>query len=81
MTVYRHQGEAFHYDSSPTRWSVGPQLHWDIFSERRFGPLRAFDKDWLALYLGFQRRNEMLGLGLLGTIIVICLVVWLIRRV
>jgi hypothetical protein len=29
----------------------------------------------------YQRRNKMLGLGLLGTIIVICLVVWLIRRV
>jgi hypothetical protein len=27
------------------------------------------------------RRNEMLGLGVLGTIIVICLVVWLVRRV
>jgi hypothetical protein len=31
--------------------------------------------------LCFQRRSEMLGLGLLGTIIVIVLVVWLIRSV
>jgi len=28
-----------------------------------------------------SRRNEMLGMGVLGTIIVIVLVVWLIRRV
>jgi hypothetical protein len=28
-----------------------------------------------------QRRNAMLGLGLFGTIIVIVLVIWLIRRV
>ena len=31
--------------------------------------------------LCFQRRNEMLGLGLVGTIIVIVLIVWLVRRV
>ena len=29
----------------------------------------------------FHRRNEMLGLGLVGTIIVIVLIVWLVRRV
>ena len=29
----------------------------------------------------FHRRNEMLGLGLVGTIIVIVVIVWLIRRV
>jgi hypothetical protein len=29
----------------------------------------------------FERRIEMLGLGLLGTIIVVVLIVWLIRRV
>ena len=29
----------------------------------------------------FQGRNEMLGLGLVGTIIVIVVVVWVIRRV
>ena len=28
-----------------------------------------------------QRRNEMLGLGLLGTIIVIVVIVWLVRMV
>lgn len=28
-----------------------------------------------------ERRNEMLGLGLLGTIIVVLVIVWLIRRV
>jgi len=38
-----------------------------------FGPKRA-------LYIGFQRRNEMLGLGLLGTVIVIMAIVWLVRR-
>ena len=27
-----------------------------------------------------QRGNEMLGLGLLGTVLVVVLVVWLIRR-
>jgi hypothetical protein len=31
--------------------------------------------------VALERRNEMLGLGLFGTIIVIVLVVWLIRRV
>jgi hypothetical protein len=31
--------------------------------------------------LCLQRRNEMLGLGLVGTIIVIVLIVWLVRRV
>jgi hypothetical protein len=31
--------------------------------------------------LGLERRNEMLGLGLLGTIIVVLVIVWLIRRV
>jgi hypothetical protein len=30
--------------------------------------------------LDIEGRNKMLGLGVLGTIIVICLVVWLIRR-
>jgi hypothetical protein len=35
-----------------------------------------------ALYgVDFQRRNKMLGLGLVGTIIVVVLVVWIIRRV
>ena len=29
--------------------------------------------------LSFQRRNEMLGYGLVGTIVVIVLVVWLVR--
>jgi hypothetical protein len=29
----------------------------------------------------WKRRNIMLGLGLLGTIIVVLAVVWLIRRV
>jgi hypothetical protein len=28
-----------------------------------------------------SRRNEMLGLGLVGTIIVIVLLVWVVRRV
>jgi ATP synthase len=31
--------------------------------------------------VGIIRRNKMLGLGLVGTIIVICLVVWIVRRV
>jgi hypothetical protein len=31
--------------------------------------------------LHLERRNEMLGLGLLGTIIVVVVIVWLIRRV
>ena len=31
--------------------------------------------------LRLERRNEMLGLGLLGTIIVVLVIVWLIRRV
>jgi hypothetical protein len=34
-----------------------------------------------SIRVALERRNEMLGLGLLGTIIVIVLVVWLIRRV
>jgi hypothetical protein len=29
----------------------------------------------------FERRIEMLGLGLVGTIIVVVLIVWVIRRV
>ena len=29
----------------------------------------------------FQRRDEMLGLGVVGTVIVIVVIVWLIRRV
>jgi hypothetical protein len=29
----------------------------------------------------FERRNEMLGMGLVGTIIVVVLIVWLVRRV
>jgi hypothetical protein len=29
----------------------------------------------------FERRIEMLGLGVVGTIIVVVLIVWLIRRV
>jgi hypothetical protein len=33
------------------------------------------------LYFCLERRNEMLGLGLLGTIIVVLVIVWLIRRV
>jgi hypothetical protein len=40
-----------------------------------FGPTHALNG------VGFQRRNEMLGLGLVGTIIVIALIVWFIRRV
>jgi hypothetical protein len=31
--------------------------------------------------LSSERRNEMLGLGVLGTIIVILVIVWLARRV
>jgi hypothetical protein len=31
--------------------------------------------------LRLERRNEMLGLGLLGTIIVVLVIVWLVRRV
>jgi hypothetical protein len=31
--------------------------------------------------LCLKRRNEMLGLGLLGTVIVVLVIVWLIRRV
>jgi hypothetical protein len=34
-----------------------------------------------AAYFVFKRRNEMLGLGLVGTIIVIVVIVWIIRRV
>jgi hypothetical protein len=30
---------------------------------------------------GLQGENEMLGLGLLGTIIVVVLIIWVIRRV
>ena len=30
--------------------------------------------------VGIKRRNKMLGLGLVGTILVILLVVWLVRR-
>jgi hypothetical protein len=40
-----------------------------------FGPIHALSG------VGFQRRNEMLGLGLVGTIIVIALIIWFIRRV
>ncbi len=35
----------------------------------------------IELVLRFERKNEMLGLGLLGTIIVILVIVWLARRV
>jgi hypothetical protein len=34
-----------------------------------------------ATEVALQRRNKMLGLGLLGTIIVVLVIVWLIRRV
>lgn len=77
MTIYRYQPEAFHRTSA-----------------RRFGRLAkaAIENSvWRRSVLlvprkrltdvGIKRRNKMLGLGVLGTIIVICLVVWLVRRV
>lgn len=46
-----------------------------------FGPSHALARDVGINSASIIRRNKMLGLGLVGTIIVIALIVWLVRRV
>ena len=74
VTIYRYRPEAF----QSTMLRVG------IYRSKPFGPSRALKgrlTDVVMLYFNLQRRNEMLGLGVLGTIIVILAIVWLVRRV
>ena len=49
-----------------------------LFLPDNFGPSRALEQE---VDHRIQRRNRMLGLGLVGTIIVIVLLVWIVRRV
>jgi hypothetical protein len=49
-----------------------------LFLPDTFGPSRALEQE---IDRRIQRRNKMLGLGLVGTIIVIVLLVWIVRRV
>jgi hypothetical protein len=77
MTIYRYQPNASH-STVPAIWA----LAMDGLRDFRPGagrPCTCFSRRLTDV--DKKRRNEMLGLGLLGTIIVICLVVWLVRKV
>ena len=74
VTIYRYRPEAF----QDTMLRVG------IYRPKAIRPFSCSEGEIdrcrnAVLYL--QRRNEMLGLGVLGTIIVILAIVWLVRRV
>jgi hypothetical protein len=60
------------------RWTPATLEYSDF---RAFWTSSCFQQRLADVILRIQRRNEMLGLGLVGTIIVIFLVVWVIRRV
>lgn len=59
---------------------VQKQLMHDACIARQTGSTERIRPRTCSLQVYFQRRNEMLGLGLLGTVLVIVLIVWLARR-
>jgi hypothetical protein len=77
MTIYRYQPRA---SQSTVPGPVGRLAlsRLRILRPETFGPL--MPQKEIDGYR-HQRRNKMLGLGLVGTIIVIVLIVWLVRAV
>jgi len=69
----------------PARLGIWRIAALKISVEERFGASHALKTDGSTSYQEIDRsrikENDMLGLGLVGTIIVIVLVIWIIRRV